>query len=253
METLREIITLARLRSGLSQGAFGERHGIGQQTISNLENGKSAWSHDIARIAAAVDLSTDEVETLMAHAAIESGKLKRLPGGVRDKVEQIIGSGYKNSDIAQLKGESTPGQSAITARITPPMGNRDVPVYGRAQGGPDGMFEFNGEIIGWETRPPTLDGVRDAYAVYVDGESMYPRYKVGETVWVNPMRPPARGDDVIVQLYPANEGDAPYGFIKEFRARTPTRLVVWQHNPPREVEYPIESVKSVHYIAYSQR
>lgn len=106
--------------------------------------------------------------------------------------------------------------------------------------------------MGWEMRPPALEGVREAYAVYVDGSSMYPRYKAGETVWVNPNKPPRREDDVIVQIL--GERDAPpLGYIKEFVGWSGNNLVVRQHNPAGEMIIPKDQVVSVHLIAFSQR
>ena len=88
----------------------------------------------------------------------------------------------------------------------------------------------------------------DTADVYVDGESMFPRYKPGETAWVNPSRPARRGDDVIVQLHSEDEDGTPFGFIKEYVSKTATHLVLCQYNPQQEVRFLLEEVKSVHTI-----
>lgn len=123
-----------------------------------------------------------------------------------------------------------------------------MPVYGLVIGGEDGRFFFNGETVGWVKTPEKLLGVKNAYALYVAGESMIPRFKPGEEVHVNPHKQPVRGDDVIIQLKPERDGEQPEGFIKEFRGWTPTKLLLWQWNPQQEVEFSRHLIKSVHVI-----
>jgi phage repressor protein C with HTH and peptisase S24 domain len=121
-------------------------------------------------------------------------------------------------------------------------------VYGLAVGGEDGRFFFNGETVGWVRTPDSLVGVKNVYVLYVAEESMVPRFKPGEQVWVNPHKTPIRGDDVIVQLHPEHDGDPPEGYIKEFRGWSPKKLHLWQHNPAVEVEVERQLVLSVHVI-----
>ena len=46
--------------------------------------------------------------------------------------------------------------------------------------------------------PANLGGVRAAYAIYMVGDSMEPRYEQGWLLHVNPFKPPTRGRDVVV-------------------------------------------------------
>lgn len=148
---------------------------------------------------------------------------------------------------------SRPSVTPNAAGITDPprMGDDLLPVLGLSKGGDEGKFVFNGETLGMVPRPPILAGVPKAYATYVAGDSMYPRYKAGEQVWVHPTRPPARGDDVVIQVHPEIEGEPPEGYIKEFVAWTPTRLVLKQFNPAKEIEIDRQLVISVHLIVGS--
>jgi len=73
---------------------------------------------------------------------------------------------------------------------------RNLPVYGCARGGVDGSFEMNGQGMDYVERPPSLAGARNAYAVYVQGDSMSPRFEAGWLLHVNPNRPVRRGDNV---------------------------------------------------------
>src|SRR3546814_17289167 len=55
-------------------------------------------------------------------------------------------------------------------------------------------------VVGYARRPPSIDSNRKSYALYITGESMEPRYRAGDLVYVDPSRAPSIGDDVIVQL-----------------------------------------------------
>lgn len=159
-----------------------------------------------------------------------------------------------------LLGQSieTTGESAAP-RVRPNASGREpapsygppLDVLGASKGGDDGKLIYNGQVIERIPRPPILEDVEDAYATYVTGTSMRPRFKEGEKVWVHPHKPARPGDDVVVQVYPEHDGDAPEGFIKEFVRFAGKKLVLYQHNPPGEFELDRVTVKSVHVIVGS--
>lgn len=156
---------------------------------------------------------------------------------------------------AKTDGPALPvPKSNVSQPLAPPVFSEDrIPVLGVARGGDDGRFEFNGETVEYVPRPPNLIGVRRAYAIYVTGDSMLPRYRPGEMLWVNPHKPPEKYDDVVVQLHPASSSEPPEGLVKEFRAWTPSRLMLWQYNPAGEVEIERRLVKDVHLVVGSMR
>ncbi|MBW7851735.1 MAG: helix-turn-helix transcriptional regulator [Rhodospirillales bacterium] len=125
---------------------------------------------------------------------------------------------------------------------------RNLPVFGAAVGGPDGAFEMNGEVHEFLERPPALQGVRNAYAVYVTGDSMRPMFQPGWVVHVNPNRPLTAGCGVVVQVRPADGEAVPLCYIKEFVRHAAGRLVVRQYNPAGDIEWPAERVLAVHRI-----
>ena len=53
-------------------------------------------------------------------------------------------------------------------------------------------------VVGYVERPPSLRGVRHAYALYVFDDRMEPRYVPGWLLYVNPTKPPHVGRDVFV-------------------------------------------------------
>jgi len=144
-----------------------------------------------------------------------------------------------------------PGLNAtveMAATGVAPFGMRDLPLLGEARGGGDEYFFGNGaEVLSLTYRPIELLTVKDAYAVYVHGTSMVPRFKPGELVYVDPVRPVAPGDDVVIQLQNGQ------GFVKELVRRTARAVICRQHNPPEELEYPSNEVNSVHLIVSMTR
>lgn len=141
------------------------------------------------------------------------------------------------------------------ARIGGPVDLRPtgetIPVFGVARGGSDGEFLFNGNELAYINTPPFLKGVAGAYAVYVAGESMEPRYLAGETVFVHPTKPVRSGDFVVIQLR-AGDGEAPHGFIKQFISRDSRRVKVRQFSPAKTVEFAADRIVSIHKIVGSE-
>lgn len=114
----------------------------------------------------------------------------------------------------------------------------------------DGDFILNGETVQHIKRPSVLFGVKDAFAVYLMGDSMMPKYKPGKKVYVHTAQPPQIGDDVLIELYPETDHD-PTGqaMVKELVARTPTKIRLKQHNPPDDrIEIDRKRVKSIYRI-----
>src|SRR5690349_6649404 len=122
-----------------------------------------------------------------------------------------------------------------------------IPAYGQAVGGKDGEFILNGNRIVDVLAPPSLQGVPDAYAVYVVGDSMEPRYFAGEAVFVNPRLPVRRGDFVVAQVA-VEPGEPPHAYVKRFVARDARTLRLEQFNPRKTLQFPVARVISVHRI-----
>jgi len=114
--------------------------------------------------------------------------------------------------------------------------SRCLPVRGRAQGGQDGNFVIEEQPIDWTFRPADLQGVNDAFAVFVSGDSMAPKYKNGDLVYVHPTRSIAKNRYVLIETTEHK------GFIKQFVSWQEGTLIVQQFNPAQEVRIPKETV-----------
>lgn len=148
-----------------------------------------------------------------------------------------------NKNLQYTKPNATFG-----APVDFPTAMEVIPVYGQALGGPDGCFVLNGSRVDEVLAPPTLRNVPDAYAVFVVGDSMEPRYRAGEIAYIHPHLPVRRGDYVVVQIKGAAEGDPPSGYIKEFISLNSEVLRLHQLNPSSDIQFAASEVVSVHKI-----
>lgn len=113
---------------------------------------------------------------------------------------------------------------------------RDLPILGRAQGGSDGNMTLNDTAIDWTFRPADLQGVRDAFAVFVTGDSMVPKYKNQDLAYVHPSKRPVKDRFVLVETVDHS------GFIKQFIRWDGDTLVLRQFNPAQEILLPRQEV-----------
>ena len=145
---------------------------------------------------------------------VKRGVPRWLPEEVRGRVAKIL-----NVDERILK---PPDTNLLLAAPKPNADYRGavkittwIPVYGQAVGGKDGEFILNGNQVSEVLAPSSLSSVPNAYAVYVVGDSMEPRYFAGETVFVNPRLPISRGAFVVAQIS-GGEETVPHAYIKRF-------------------------------------
>lgn len=126
-----------------------------------------------------------------------------------------------------------------------------LPVLGMAECGPDGWSLLNGEVIDTIPRPTLLAGAKDAYAVYISGSSMEPRYYAGEAAFIHPGKPVTVGAFVLVQLKPEADGEAPKAVLKRLVKRSGTRVVLEQFSPPKTFELRADEIQSIHRVVGS--
>lgn len=256
MSRLSDKLTEKANELGITQTELASRVGIAQQSISELFNGNTSSPRKWREIAAALQIPEEEMRELMIEAGRESGKSTRLP---KTFLEQFRADVLKKQKFGVHPGAVVPANSlqpnATIGESHDMVGRkaRKLPVLGEAVGGDDGEYIFNGSVLDYVDCPPSLENVPNAYAVYIDGESMAPRFRPGETAWVHPTKPARRGDDVVVQIHRDQEddGEPPRGFVKEFVGWTSSKLLLHQYNPDRQIEFTREQVVSVHPIVLS--
>jgi phage repressor protein C with HTH and peptisase S24 domain len=120
-----------------------------------------------------------------------------------------------------------------------------LPLYGAVQAGiGEDISDLTDPIDAIDT-PSWLASVPDAYAVFVSGTSMAPRFNPREICYVHPGRPYRAGDYVVVQL---SANGSTHAIVKQFIELTDTHVVLRQHNPDRELKYGREQVSAIHVV-----
>lgn len=241
MSKLSERLTSRAAELNISQTDLASRVDMSQPSISDLFAGQTASPRKWREIAKVLQIDEAEMLELIRDAVSEAGKTQRVPRSISSSgVRSFLEDHEPNAilDPAPISGSSgRPG--------------RMLPVLGEAVGGDNGQYAFNGQVLDYVACPPSLANVPNAYAVWIDGESMYPRYKSGELVYVHPGKPARRGDDVIVQIKPRDEHMPPRGFVKELVGFVGDKLVLKQYNPDIRIEFPRSDVISIHPITFS--
>lgn len=174
-----------------------------------------------------------------------------LPEEAREKLGELLSF---DPDILRPPGGPSRGGSGVRKPRyfpLPPSTHDRIPVMGAGEGGSEGKFPWNGEVVDHVARPPSLSGAPNGYATYVVGTSMEPRYHPSEMIYVHPGKPVATDDYVLVQLKAPAEGEPPLALIKRFVRKTATKLVLQQYNPSKQLEFPLREIVSIHKIVGS--
>jgi phage repressor protein C with HTH and peptisase S24 domain len=193
----------------LSMQALAERVGTSAPQINKLEKGERKLTVDwMVRLGRALGV---DAKDLMAADAV--GRPPSLP----------------------------PSLNAIPVEFGPP----DLPILGRAQGGPNGVLIIPTEQrpVDWTYRPPQLRGVSEAFAIFAYDDSMHPMYKHGQTLWIHPHLPVKPGDGILI-IKRSDEA-----LIKELVRRTSSEIILRQYRP-REEEFALaqDDIRAVYRI-----
>lgn len=126
-----------------------------------------------------------------------------------------------------------------------PQIRKTMPVRGRAAASAIGAENIIEDPIEWMPVPVGMAGVRDGYALLVEGDSMKPLYRPRDPIFVHPRQPVSHGDIIVIQ---EERDGAIYASVKEFITRTDTELVVRQYNPEATLTFKLRHVRAVHRV-----
>lgn len=162
--------------------------------------------------------------------------LLRGPSSKLPKREYVKGNPSALESLVVGQDRSTLGSvSEQNAPVITPgahlVGDRDLPVFGTAQGG-SGALIVTDQPVDWVVRPDPLLRVRDGYGMIVTGDSMYPKHSNGSTALVNPHLPPRNGDTCVFRHH-ADDGSVT-AIIKELRRYNDHTWWVRQYNPKKD-------------------
>lgn len=170
--------------------------------------------------------------------------------GHRDAIERAIRAGKqppvldRNKFVINTPQSVESGLQPMIARSMgdSPFGPDTVPVLGNANGSSEAIVLNFDEPIGEIMRHPNQKGMKNSFALYMHGESMYPRYMEGDPVYAIANRPPSRGQDCIIEM---SNGDS---FIKHFIKKTAKEIICQQFKPDKEWKRPLADIKAIHAV-----
>jgi hypothetical protein len=172
-------------------------------------------------------------------------KRRFLPFELARDLEAIfVPHGVESGSVLQLAGIEPGAPTRPREAVARPVaaigqGQRDLPVAGSVRSDGDGFLFNPGAPTESVERPANLRGVFNAFALYMDGDVMEPRYYAGELLYVNPNRPLTRHCYVAVELASGQ------GLIRQFLRRSESEVVLHQLNPAKDLHLKAAEVKRV--------
>jgi phage repressor protein C with HTH and peptisase S24 domain len=119
-----------------------------------------------------------------------------------------------------------------------------IPVRSAARGGTEQEMFLEDGPVDYVPRPHLLARVKEAYAIYMLGDSMAPKYEAGYTLYVNPFKPPRRDRGVVV--YKKNGAV----LVKLFKHVTSDAVILEQLNPRTELRIERSDIVHMHLIVH---
>ena len=242
-------------------GAADANHCLSRRTLSKLElatfkelSGRygsdvAAWPPDFKFLEFLTARTIDKAARLMQAVAADDNLAETQKTAHAEKLASAGRAAADNlrrsrSGVAEAQFVHAPDIAALPKNF--PV--RGIALGGESGGGEDGgAFTFNGSEIDIVRRPLALIGVDNAFAVYVAGDSMAPRFEPGELLFVHPGRPPKPGDDVLVELH-GKDGEPGACYLKRLARRAGGKVVLAQFNPPREIRIDAKKVRAIHKV-----
>lgn len=226
MITLQSIVTNRLEELGRGPGTAERIGGLGKNYISDIVRGEKedVRASYLPRLALALDWSVEDLRARLATIEPRAGSGPMPAAAAASAVTPLV-----EVDPRRLEGLPV-----------------DVPVVGVAAASVAGAFIVDG-VIDRVRRPPGLLHAKNVYALYVRGESMIPRFRPGELIFVSPDRPPGSGDDVVIQTR-NHSGAGLESWLKEYVRSEGARVYTRQLNPASTIEFAAEQVVGIHRV-----
>lgn len=220
MEEIGEILKRYRLAAKLTQKKVADALGVNRVSVTQWENGSAKPSIErLAELAKLFGVSTDALLT-------------------GTPLNTVI-------PTANIKNDVIPANVGLPPREYMPQ---DVPVMGTAACNADhGSFKLDASIIDYVRRPPGLLTTKDVYALYVEGDSMEPRFTAGDLVFVHPRKPVRIGDSVVVQIA-KSENEPIEAMIAVLSKRTSHEVFLQKYNPNKIIHFDNANIVAIHKI-----
>jgi transcriptional regulator with XRE-family HTH domain len=188
---------------------FGSEHqndyGTPYEPPRNTELGKLLITRNIAvkELAERAGLGLTIIENLLNNSVplIADDDAKLIALALNCTTKEIGYDGFKNYYNKYLKLDDERERAILEEcdfeKNRPETVHHKLPIH-EVKKGADGHIIKTSRIIGLTTRPPSFENNDEGYAVYMPDRSMYPRFDIGEILYVDPHKVPTPNSDVIV-------------------------------------------------------
>ncbi|CAM1656887.1 Peptidase S24/S26A/S26B/S26C [Bartonella apihabitans] len=221
---LKERIKNSRIAAKMTQEELAKAVGKTRNAVAQWESGAAhPRPNTLEDIAGALNVSIDWLLT---------GNTPNVAG------TETTRTNSKMSDVKFNNSTLPPRQYML----------QDVPVMGTAACNTDnGSFKLDSSIIDYVHRPPALLMTKGLYALYVEGDTMEPRFNAGDLIFVHPHKPVRIGDSVVVQI--AKSIDEPIkAMIAVLAKRTSHEVFLQKYIPDKIISFDNANIVSIHKI-----
>lgn len=219
---------LMRFRpEGLSANAWAVKAGVGRAIWADLRRHGNPSRRTLEKLLSAAGSTLAEFEALRVDDAV--------PGDAEPptNVGDVGGRMWREAPLPPV----------------PLFETRLAGEWGEAGSGIE-LTDLHPESVrGRVARPASMAGDREAYALAILGDAMWPRFRPGRRLLVSPTAPVAIGDDVVVRLStPAGPGDGIRVLVKELVRRAAGFVELRQFNPDVTFRVDAAEVTALHKI-----
>ncbi len=213
--------------NGISANAWAVKAGVSRTVWADMRRHGNPSRRTLEKLLAAAGSSLAEFEALRVGSPSARAS---MPAG-------SVGEGQRWAWSAA----PVPPLPLLASSLAGEWGNGASPIE---------LMEIRpGEPLEKLPRPPSLASDRDAYAVTVVGDSMWPRFRPGRRVAVSPRSPAAVGDDVVVHLRHADAGAGrQLVLLKALVKRSADALELRQFNPDVTFSVGSADVEAMHKV-----
>lgn len=211
--------------------------------IKELRTAKRLSMEALGRLVGTSRQQIFKLEKGLVRLTVDWMKRLSIPLGV--KPEELMLPEDRDQGAKRMAKDQMPSDPLTLFRESPvALDPQRMPILGRARGNREGAFHMpvEQEPIAYTVRPRQLEGVLNAYGLYVFDNSMAEKYVHGQVLWVHPDMPARPGDGVVV----VKKNDE--ALIKILVRRTARAVILRQLNPDEEFEILTDSIRSIHRV-----
>lgn len=181
---------------------------------------------------------------------------RKLQEGEEAKVREYLNAAPEPDPAPPEPEAAVRPRPQATAIDVPSFGELpiDVPVMGVGACGEiddidDGdTFELNGIVDDYVRRPPGIRYARQAFCIRAIGQSMEPRHREGDLIYLDPARPPTVGDDVVIELHNSRGEAARPCVLKVYTGKGHGVWLLAQFNPPKKLRVKADRVARIYKV-----